>query len=276
MNTIGKNIKNALENMNKSQKWLANELGVTDATVSAWITGVNIPRTPKVHDIAAVLNISAFELLSTPMDNPEEFYQKAQQSINDTSEKEYKEWLDEQPIIDTRGKAIDYLTERINHLKDTEELEYPKDTSFSSTYDVRFVYEFKDLKGINLDDIPLSNIKNVAEQWQTSEKALAERVLFEIREIALQKNREKIKESFLKEKGKLKMTLIPPFFTLDNIVQARKFLLAHPTAAYDGKPIDSLSNEDVISRANLIRSSIENEDDKPIELDKFKERHRED
>ena len=38
------NIEEWLDNNNKTQMWLADQLGVTRAAVSAWVTGIARPR----------------------------------------------------------------------------------------------------------------------------------------------------------------------------------------------------------------------------------------
>ena len=48
------NIEEWLDNNNKTQMWLADQLGVTRAAVSAWVTGVSRPRPSMAIRIVAL------------------------------------------------------------------------------------------------------------------------------------------------------------------------------------------------------------------------------
>ena len=57
------NLKNALIKNKRTQKDLADYLGVSTATVSDWVNGKKIPRTDKLQSIANWLSIDLSELL---------------------------------------------------------------------------------------------------------------------------------------------------------------------------------------------------------------------
>lgn len=60
---IGTRIYTALETANIKQKELANELNVTDNTVSYWCNGIRVPNTEQIIQIAKFLNVSTDYLL---------------------------------------------------------------------------------------------------------------------------------------------------------------------------------------------------------------------
>ncbi len=57
------NLKNALERNKRTQKELADYLGVSTATVSDWVNGKKIPRTDKLQSIANWLSTDLSGLL---------------------------------------------------------------------------------------------------------------------------------------------------------------------------------------------------------------------
>ena len=64
MSDMGRIIRNILEERNISQKWLADKIGITPATLSRWITGENEPATlDAIVNTAKVLNVSSDYLL---------------------------------------------------------------------------------------------------------------------------------------------------------------------------------------------------------------------
>lgn len=57
-------IKLVLYDKDKSNKWLAEELGVKPVTVSKWCTNVNQPPLATLFKIAEVLEVNVCELLN--------------------------------------------------------------------------------------------------------------------------------------------------------------------------------------------------------------------
>ena len=57
-------IKLALYEKEKSNKWLAQQLGVKSETVSKWCTNVNQPSIATLFRIAETLEVSVCELLA--------------------------------------------------------------------------------------------------------------------------------------------------------------------------------------------------------------------
>lgn len=58
-------IKLALYEKEKSNKWLAEQLGVKSETVSKWCTNVNQPSIATLFRIAEALEVGVCELLAT-------------------------------------------------------------------------------------------------------------------------------------------------------------------------------------------------------------------
>ena len=63
MKDIGIYIKEILDEENKSQRWLAEQLEIKEATVSAWIKGVSTPRTKSIPKIADALGVKVDRLI---------------------------------------------------------------------------------------------------------------------------------------------------------------------------------------------------------------------
>ena len=63
MEDLGKHIKEILDEQGRSQRWLSKQLGITEATVSAWIKKVSKPRTSMVTKIADALNVPVERLI---------------------------------------------------------------------------------------------------------------------------------------------------------------------------------------------------------------------
>lgn len=61
---IGRNIKRALERQGKTQRELAEEIGVTQATVSKYIHGYRVPKATILGKIADVLGVTTDQLIS--------------------------------------------------------------------------------------------------------------------------------------------------------------------------------------------------------------------
>lgn len=56
-------IKHAIEEKGVTQKWLANQMQVTQGAVSRWCTGVNMPDIGKLAVLAYVLKIPFEQLI---------------------------------------------------------------------------------------------------------------------------------------------------------------------------------------------------------------------
>lgn len=66
MNRKAKNrIKAVLAEKNRSSKWLAEQLGKTESTVSRWCTNDTQPNLDTLYEVASILKIDARELLTT-------------------------------------------------------------------------------------------------------------------------------------------------------------------------------------------------------------------
>ena len=57
-------IKAVLAEQNKTSKWLANQLGKSDMTVSRWCTNRSQPSVHQLIEIANLLDIDVSELLN--------------------------------------------------------------------------------------------------------------------------------------------------------------------------------------------------------------------
>lgn len=60
---FGRNLRDKLEERNKSQAQLARHLKTTTATVSRWVTGESLPRSPMIDRICEYLMCGADELM---------------------------------------------------------------------------------------------------------------------------------------------------------------------------------------------------------------------
>lgn len=68
---IGRNIKRALERQGKTQRELAEDIGITEASMSRYIHGDRVPKATMLVKIANALGVTADQLLSDK-DNPYE------------------------------------------------------------------------------------------------------------------------------------------------------------------------------------------------------------
>ena len=66
---IGRNLKRALERQGKTQRELAEEIGITDVSVSRYIHGERVPKATMLVKIANALGVTTDQLLSDE-DNP--------------------------------------------------------------------------------------------------------------------------------------------------------------------------------------------------------------
>lgn len=70
MKTIGQKIKQRLEKINMSQKYLADKVNVTEATISRYLSGSRSPRGEILSKIATVLGVTTDYLLgNTDIEN---------------------------------------------------------------------------------------------------------------------------------------------------------------------------------------------------------------
>lgn len=65
MQTFGQNLKNMLEDQWMSQKELAEETGISEATISYYANGERMPSMKNVINIAYVLDCDLNELIDT-------------------------------------------------------------------------------------------------------------------------------------------------------------------------------------------------------------------
>lgn len=102
-NKLGERIKSLLKQRNLTQRELANQVGVTEATISRYVKGDRIPRSTIVADIAAALNTTSDDLLGQELrKNPKaEYYQTLR-----TIEHNAKYWTKKQ-----KAKLIEALFE---------------------------------------------------------------------------------------------------------------------------------------------------------------------
>lgn len=63
-NNIGKNIKNLRLDHHMTQQTLADQLNVTNKTISKWETGRNLPDVEMIGKLSQIFNISVDELLT--------------------------------------------------------------------------------------------------------------------------------------------------------------------------------------------------------------------
>lgn len=58
-------LKVVLAEQNKTNKWLANQLGKTENTISRWVRNINQPTVEQLFDIAKMLNVDVKTLLNS-------------------------------------------------------------------------------------------------------------------------------------------------------------------------------------------------------------------
>lgn len=63
METIGSRIRSALTRLDKSPKWLADEVGVSYETVRKWLAGEIAPKRGRVADVSRALGMSEENLM---------------------------------------------------------------------------------------------------------------------------------------------------------------------------------------------------------------------
>lgn len=82
VNTVGDQIREALEQLGKSQTWLAETMGVSDAAVSKWLRTGEVAR-DRLVDLARTLHISVDQLLTGEV-KPSDSVRDAIESLPDT------------------------------------------------------------------------------------------------------------------------------------------------------------------------------------------------
>lgn len=121
-NTIGQRINTVLAEKNIKQKDLASALGVTDNTISYYVSGKRMPNTEQIIKISKFLNVSSDYLLGLadePSNNPEINDIKAYTGLTENSIrflnslfcdlKEYNSY------ISNGGESKNELTARYEH-----------------------------------------------------------------------------------------------------------------------------------------------------------------
>lgn len=63
-------LKVVLAEKNLSNKWLSEQMGVSPATISKWVTNNAQPNLEMFVKLAQCLNVSMEDLLRTPIDSP--------------------------------------------------------------------------------------------------------------------------------------------------------------------------------------------------------------
>jgi transcriptional regulator with XRE-family HTH domain len=86
-NIIGKRISAELQKQGKPQKWLAEQIGCTEASMTRYIDGTRIPKATTLGNIAKALQVDANFLLGieVKMTNADR--------IRSMSDEELEEWL---------------------------------------------------------------------------------------------------------------------------------------------------------------------------------------
>lgn len=135
-NKIGKFIAECRKGKNITQAQLAEQLGVTDRSVSNWETGKNMPDLSLFKPLCEILDITINELLSGEKLSKEEYQEKFEENIVNT---------------------IDYSTNKLNKYKDfislilvifglfislSSIMIFPSESSWSSIYSVAGIIIF--------------------------------------------------------------------------------------------------------------------------------------
>lgn len=82
-NTLGKRISDLLYQQGLSQRELADKVGVTEVSMSRYISGERTPKGPIIANIAKVLHTTSDYLLGHELENndPETEYYRTQRTI---------------------------------------------------------------------------------------------------------------------------------------------------------------------------------------------------
>ena len=63
MMDVAKSIRVGMAHLNKNKVWLAKELGVSKQYVSAICSGVDVPSTDRIEELAKLFNASVSEFI---------------------------------------------------------------------------------------------------------------------------------------------------------------------------------------------------------------------
>lgn len=80
---IGQFIAESRKNLNLTQKQLAEEIGVTDKTISKWETGNRLPDAALLMDLCSALQVDVNELLRGERVSPENYQQEVKDNLVD-------------------------------------------------------------------------------------------------------------------------------------------------------------------------------------------------
>lgn len=108
MTNIPLNIKRLMKEKNIDQTQLANLLGVTQGSVSQWLTGRTTPRGKKLEQLAAVFGVTVSELMS-------------EEKKEDTSKEDYIREL-EQKLLKATTELLEYKTRENERLKNNQDV----------------------------------------------------------------------------------------------------------------------------------------------------------
>lgn len=129
MKTIAQKIEEILENLNMTQKELARKCGVTEATISRYLSGARSPRGEILSKIASVLEVSTDYLLG----NSDVKYGISGSILNQRNEKDIEkvlnrtlEMLESQEGLMLSGQPVDEQDFELIKLAIKNGLEYAK------------------------------------------------------------------------------------------------------------------------------------------------------
>lgn len=69
---VGNNIYNALKARKRTQKWLAEQVGVNETTISKWTTGQNHIKAIYLYRVSKALNVTMESLMEGADDGRED------------------------------------------------------------------------------------------------------------------------------------------------------------------------------------------------------------
>ena len=129
MKTIAEKIEESLESLNMTQKKLAKKCGVTEATISRYISGARNPRGEILSKIASVIGVSTDYLLGNSdiklSDNNNSLNQKDEKDIEKALNKTL-EILENQEGLMLSGQPVDEQDFELIKLAIKNGLEYAK------------------------------------------------------------------------------------------------------------------------------------------------------
>lgn len=129
MKTTAQKIEEILESSNMTQKELANKAGVTEATISRYLSGARSPRGEILSKIASILGVSTDYLLG----NSDVKYNSDSNTLNKKDEKDIEkalnktlEMLESQDGLMLSGEPVDEEDFELIKLAIKNGLEYAK------------------------------------------------------------------------------------------------------------------------------------------------------